>query len=119
MILEIINFPILILQSILFYVIKYTVTISFLYGLCHRLGIVQRLLQRHVELELSKVGDISIFPCSCFVMYPFPFIFVSLIMIKFKFTDKQRCTNHHRLHRISPFTLQHKIFLYYIYHIHH
>lgn len=57
MIIYAIYFPIVLLQSILTNVIKLAVTISLCYGLCHRFGIVQRILQRRIELELSKISN--------------------------------------------------------------
>jgi len=46
--------PFIMLQYLLLSFIKLIVFLSLLYGVCHRLGIIQRLLQRHIELEVSK-----------------------------------------------------------------
>ena len=40
--------------------VRISVVISFLYAICHRLGIINRLMHRFIEMELSKVGLESI-----------------------------------------------------------
>lgn len=57
LLLQLLSVPVLILQTILTHLIQFTVILSLCYGICYRLGIVQRLLQRHVELELSKISN--------------------------------------------------------------